>query len=205
MVKKARVALAKMLLYEANFLLLDEPTNHLDIQSINLLIRALQQYEGSFMVVSHDRYFVSEIANKIWWIEDQKLREYPGTFDEYNWWRQQQLAEEKESNSNNNKKKNAPAEKAAAKLVSKENNSNSNKSDGELKKLRQTFEQLEKTLETQRKLVSDTENKMADPQVIAQHDKLQTLNREYQDMRTRLESLQAEYEQIFEQLLALEA
>jgi ATP-binding cassette subfamily F protein 3 len=84
--EKSRVALAKTLVSEANFLILDEPTNHLDIQSVNILIRALQNYQGTFVVVSHDRFFVSAIANKIWYIEDQQLKEYPGTFEEYHEW-----------------------------------------------------------------------------------------------------------------------
>jgi len=84
--EKSRVALAKVLISEANFLLLDEPTNHLDMQSVNILIQALQQYEGSYIVVSHDRYFVSHIANKIWYIEDHEIKEYPGSFDEYEEW-----------------------------------------------------------------------------------------------------------------------
>ncbi len=84
--EKSRVALAKVLISEANFLLLDEPTNHLDMQSVNILIQALQQYEGTYVVVSHDRYFVSNIANKIWYIEDHEIKEYPGTFDEYETW-----------------------------------------------------------------------------------------------------------------------
>jgi ATP-binding cassette subfamily F protein 3 len=84
--EKSRVALAKVLISEANFLLLDEPTNHLDMQSVNILIQALQQYEGTYVVVSHDRYFVSSIANKIWYIEDNEVKEYPGTFDEYETW-----------------------------------------------------------------------------------------------------------------------
>lgn len=85
--EKSRVALAKVLISEANFLLLDEPTNHLDMQSVNILIQALQKYEGSFVVVSHDRYFVAEIANKIWYIENNEIKEYPGTYDEYVEWK----------------------------------------------------------------------------------------------------------------------
>ena len=84
--EKSRVALAKVLISEANFLLLDEPTNHLDMQSVNILIQALQQYEGTYVVVSHFRYFVSNIANKIWYIEDHEIKEYPGSFDEYETW-----------------------------------------------------------------------------------------------------------------------
>ena len=64
--EKSRVALAKTLISEANFLLLDEPTNHLDFISENILIQALQQYKGTFVVVSHNRHFVTQIANKIW-------------------------------------------------------------------------------------------------------------------------------------------
>ena len=90
--EKSRVALAKTLISESNFLLLDEPTNHLDMQSVNILIQALQQYEGTFIVVSHDRHFVNRIANKIWWIEDQELKEYPGSYEEFNWWKSQQDA-----------------------------------------------------------------------------------------------------------------
>ena len=89
--EKSRVALAKVLISEANFLLLDEPTNHLDMMSVNILIQALQQYEGTFVVVSHDRFFVSEIANKIWYIEDEEIKVYPGTYDEYETWQEQRL------------------------------------------------------------------------------------------------------------------
>jgi ATP-binding cassette subfamily F protein 3 len=91
--EKSRVALAKTLVEQANFLLLDEPTNHLDIKSIEVLIQALQAYQGSFVVVSHDRYFLSKIANKIWWIEDKELKEYPGTYDEFQYWKSKQEAE----------------------------------------------------------------------------------------------------------------
>ncbi|CAM4329036.1 ABC transporter ATP-binding protein [Cytophagaceae bacterium 50C-KIRBA] len=91
--EKSRVALAKVLISQANFLLLDEPTNHLDMQSVNILIQALQQYEGSYVVVSHDRFFVSQIANKIWYLEDYEIKEYPGTFEEYETWQETRKAE----------------------------------------------------------------------------------------------------------------
>jgi ATP-binding cassette subfamily F protein 3 len=84
--EKSRVALAKALTADANFLILDEPTNHLDMASVNILIQALQQYEGTVIVVSHDRYFLDNVANKIWFIEDQKIKQYPGTYAEYDEW-----------------------------------------------------------------------------------------------------------------------
>ena len=56
-------------------MIFDEPTNHLDMQSINVLIEALQQYDGSFVVVSHDRHFLDQIVNKVWRAEDGQVRE----------------------------------------------------------------------------------------------------------------------------------
>ncbi len=87
--EKSRVALAKVLLSEANFLLLDEPTNHLDMVSINILAQTLQQYTGTYVLVSHDRHFVAQVATKIWYIEDKQIKEYPGTYEEYAYWQQQ--------------------------------------------------------------------------------------------------------------------
>lgn len=88
--EKSRVALAKTLISEANFLLLDEPTNHLDFISENILVQALQQYQGSFVIVSHNRHFITQVANKIWYIEDQQIKSYPGNYEAYQYWRSQQ-------------------------------------------------------------------------------------------------------------------
>lgn len=90
--EKSRVALAKTLLSEANFLLLDEPTNHLDMQSIQILMQALVQFNGTYVVVSHDRFFLDAIANKIWYIEDYQIKEYPGTYAEFEAWYQKRKA-----------------------------------------------------------------------------------------------------------------
>jgi ATP-binding cassette, subfamily F, member 3 len=91
--EKSRVALAKTLISEANFLLLDEPTNHLDFISENILIQALQQYKGTFVTVSHNRHFVNQVANKIWYIDDRQIKEYPGTYEEYEYWKKKTDAE----------------------------------------------------------------------------------------------------------------
>lgn len=86
--EKSRLALARTLLHPANFLILDEPTNHLDIQSIGVLVEALRQYTGSFIVVSHDRHFLDQIANRVWYVGEGRVRTFDGTYSEYVWHRE---------------------------------------------------------------------------------------------------------------------
>lgn len=195
--EKARVALAKTLLSEANFLLLDEPTNHLDMQSINILIQALQQYEGTFIVVSHDRHFVSQIANKIWWIEDHELKEYVGTYDEYEEWRKRREAEMK--NNPQPKIAKSKAEPAKEKTTTANNNNAADQ-----KKLNKELEAAEAAVAELNSEKEALETQMGQDENVSDAQKLATLHTEYSAVLAKLEEANKRYEAIFEQLLALE-
>ena len=81
--EKSRLSLAKMLVSPSNFLLLDEPTNHLDIQSREILLEALKNYSGTFLVISHDRYFIDQLVNKVWYVENRSVETHLGNYTEF--------------------------------------------------------------------------------------------------------------------------
>ncbi len=83
--ERNRYALARMLLHPANFLLLDEPTNHLDLRAKDVLLDALEKFTGTVMFVSHDRYFIEKLANRVFEVSDHSVHVYPGNFADYLW------------------------------------------------------------------------------------------------------------------------
>ena len=205
--EKSRVALAKVLLSQANFLLLDEPTNHLDMQSVNILIQALEQYEGTYVVVSHDRYFVSQIANKIWYIEDEQIKEYPGTYDEYEWWMEERKEEAGKLGSVSTK----PASNAngadvkaithAANGSGKSVDAAKSSSDEErkewqrtLKKLTQQAEESETKIEQLEARKTRLETELADPTTYGDDKLMQAKNDEYRRVTAQISQLQDEWE-----------
>jgi len=91
--ERNRYALARMLQQPSNFLLLDEPTNHLDIRAKDVLLQALQDYTGTVVFVSHDRYFIDKLATRIFEIADGNVNVYPGNYEDYLWRKQGGQAE----------------------------------------------------------------------------------------------------------------
>jgi ATP-binding cassette subfamily F protein 3 len=182
--EKSRVALAKTLISEANFLLLDEPTNHLDFISENILIQALQQYQGSFVVVSHNRHFVSQVANKIWYIENHEIKEYPGTYDEYEYWRKK--------NAQQNVIVPEPVKKQEPKIEKKKEVTPSN----HLKALQSNLKKVETAIE---KLVAEKtaiETEMAKPEVYSNFEKLSEWQAKFEKVDNQLESENQKWESI---------
>ncbi len=87
--ERNRYALARMLLMPSNLLLLDEPTNHLDLRAKDVLLDALQQFTGTVVFVSHDRYFIDKLATRVLEIEGGELRDYAGNYEDYRWQKEQ--------------------------------------------------------------------------------------------------------------------
>lgn len=194
--EKSRVALAKTLIGEANFLLLDEPTNHLDFQSENILVQALQQYEGTFITVSHNRHFVSKVANKIWYIEDLEIKEYPGTYAEYQYWRSKQGPQKSFT-----QKKGPPAKE---KSKTAQPTTQNNEPEKYLAKLTKQIENLEPEIQALELEAEDLEKEMAKPGVYSDPDKLLEYNTKYQKIKDNLQLKNEEWESLVHQLDSLE-
>lgn len=187
--EKSRVALAKTLISEANFLLLDEPTNHLDFISENILIQALQQYQGSFVVVSHNRHFVSQVANKIWYIEDHQIKEYPGTYDEYEYWRKKNLEAGIIKPVPVKKSENKPIDTQKELKPASTNDKKIKSLNSDLKKVEESIQKLE----AKRKLIED---EMAKPEVFSDFEKLREVQKRFDTLRTELHNENLKWEKI---------
>ena len=86
--ERNRYALARMLMVPSNFMLLDEPTNHLDMRAKDVLLTALQEYRGTVVFVSHDRYFIDKLATRVVEVENARIHVYPGNYEDYLWRKQ---------------------------------------------------------------------------------------------------------------------
>ena len=198
--EKSRVALAKTLISEANFLLLDEPTNHLDFISENILIQALQQYKGTFVTVSHNRHFVSQVANKIWYIEDKQIKEYPGTYEEYEYWKKKTEAELKGTP--------APAKKIEPKPKQTQTQTQTPPSNEDAKKLKSLNADLKKVEEEIARLENEkakAEAQLALPDVYSDFEKLRVAQQLFDKVNESLLSANKKWEKLATDIETLES
>jgi len=201
--EKARVALAKTIVSKANFLMLDEPTNHLDIHSVDLLVEALNKYEGSLILVSHDRYFISRIANKIWEIEDKKILEFKGTYAEWEDWKERRAKAQADAAKadKGNLKTELPKTVAAPKPMPQQLNNDAKK---ELQKLKTKFKTLEETLEKLNRSKTTLEAALANPDIYSDKQKFVKAEADYNKAAQDLATANKEYELLFEKIMELE-
>ena len=200
--EKARVALAKVIAAKGNFLLLDEPTNHLDMQSVEMLIEALNKYTGTLIIVSHDRYFISKTANKIWNIEDGKINEFNGPYDEWAVWRQDKLKREQAAAAP--PPKTAPAAKKEEKPKNNISNDQLNALRKEYQKQQKLFAKLEEDINKLKQDVAALEAKLGDPDFYKNQQEFLKVDEQYRQHSAKLALLNKEYDKSFEQIMELE-
>jgi ATP-binding cassette, subfamily F, member 3 len=182
--EKSRLALAKMLLNPGNFLIFDEPTNHLDMQSKNILQQALQQFDGTLMIVSHDRDFLDPIVNKTLEVQPGRIKTWLGNVSYYLDKKREEaaaaqgaaMADKKTGNDNNLSRKEQRRQEA------EKRNALSKK----IKPLKARLDSIEKEIETMEKRKSEIESAMADPGFYDDTDKVKEISLEYDAIKNGL-------------------
>ena len=185
--EKARVSLCKILLSESNFLLLDEPTNHLDIMSREVLENNLHLYKGTLLFISHDRYFINRVAEKIYVLTPEGIMTYLGNYDDY----QEKIAEHE-----------ARRQEAAAKDDSHEklNYLQRRRSAADLRRQRTQLRQAETRIAETESLIADLEQKMLQPEYYADYQAYQALEAQKAEAAALLDDLYVQWEMLSQQL-----
>jgi ATP-binding cassette subfamily F protein 3 len=208
--EKARVALAKTIVSKANFLMLDEPTNHLDMHSVELLAGALNKYPGSFILVSHDRFFISKTANKIWEIVDHKIKEFKGSYQEWVEWneRMAKIEAEKKSEVKQPKTESVKKEEVKAAQPAQEKqayNAPVNRElQRELQKQQKRLISLEADISKATAERTRLEQALGAPENYSDKKKFAVVESDYKKATQTLQSLNKEYETLFEKVMELE-
>ncbi|MCR5460207.1 MAG: ABC-F family ATP-binding cassette domain-containing protein [Acetatifactor sp.] len=195
--ERGRVSLAKLMLGNANFLILDEPTNHLDIASKEILEDAINQYEGTVLYVSHDRYFINRTAHRILELTQNRFVNYVGNYDYYLEKREVQMATlseqlKKESTGSLSKEPALNVKDGALDYkAKKEEQARIRKKENDLKKCEARIAELEER-------IAAIDDEMARPDVAIQSLKLQELSKEQEVLKAELEQKYEEWETLAE-------
>lgn len=173
--ERGRLSLLKLMLSKANFLLMDEPTNHLDIDSKEVLEEALQSYEGTAFIISHDRYFLNKVADKILEMSQDGIKEYLGNYDYYLEKKNEIVIEEDEPK----------ITKTQLKSIRKKEREKKQ----EIRKRKKEIENLESTIEKKENLIKNLDNILCDPSLYEEPEKIEELVKKRDNTQEKLNKL----------------
>ena len=183
--EKARLALYKLMLEQTNFLILDEPTNHLDQNTREIVERALLKYQGTLLIVSHDRHFLDALAERVLEIRDGILYDYPGN---YSW-----FLEKREENLNSQPEENFNAPQKLK--ISKREDPKQ-----EIKAVKKSIVQLEKKISDSESRLAEIDSALCDPSTFSDPAKTKNLTRERNELDEALKNLYSQWEDLNIQL-----
>ncbi|MCB8977173.1 MAG: ABC-F family ATP-binding cassette domain-containing protein [Ardenticatenaceae bacterium] len=186
--ERGRLALAILALQGANFLLLDEPTNHLDIPSQEALQEALEQFSGTILMVSHDRYLVNALATQIWALADGRLRVYSGGYQEYLAVREQEAEAARE----------AAAQAREAEKAARSSSNGSQLSKNELRRQAEALAEVEHAIEAAEAEIEQIGKALQEATTDESFAKIQTLGEAYAAAEAKLAGLLEQWEAMHE-------
>lgn len=206
--EKSRLALARMLLSPANFLIFDEPTNHLDMQSKDILQQALNQYEGTFMIVSHDRDFLDPIVNKVLEVQPGYIKTYLGNVSYY----LNKKREEEGANFNEQQSLQTDSKKDASDAKSELSRKEERRIEAQkrqakyqkLKPLKKEVEKLESQIEKLEKRKGEIEEAMAESGFYDDSEQVKKNTMEYDKLKAELVEVYGRWEKLAEQISEIE-
>ncbi|MBR2175994.1 MAG: ABC-F family ATP-binding cassette domain-containing protein [Clostridia bacterium] len=184
--ERARVLLTELMLAGSNFLLLDEPTNHLDINSCAALQEALGSYEGTLLIVSHDRYLINALADKIFYLTPNGIQVYEGSYEDF-------LKRAEPFKTNEEKTKTQKGEKQTE-------YKNKREQDAQRRRDRARLNRLEGEISEKEDNLAGLNEQLTDPDIAADYEKLMELTSAIEAAEKELEALYAEWEEISERL-----
>ncbi len=191
--EKGRVALTKLMLKQDNLLLLDEPTNHLDMDSREVLEDALEEYEGTILAISHDRYFINRFANRVFVLGENGITEYAGNFDDYVLKRDQPRPPIETGEG-------APTKTAQVRQQKRDRQAAARE-----RELKAEVAKAESAIEDSERRVAELEARLSDPATYADADRMLAAQTAYREEQQRQSDLYDALEQVEEALRAYQA
>ncbi|MBX7152503.1 ATP-binding cassette domain-containing protein [bacterium] len=187
--ERSRLAFAKMLLNPANFIILDEPTNHIDAQTKDILQGALADYEGTLLIVSHDRYFLDNLVNKVIEVKNGRIKTYLGNYSDYHVKKENEMTEQQllqtaaKSSGKNSAKEQRLVQKEEQKKVTAEH-----------RKSEKKLSEIEQKIQKQEELKLRLETQLADPELYKNPGKAKQIQIDYQKTGEQIAALYHEWE-----------